>query len=454
MLHHNLINFSLFAVVALLSQSLWANPLSLEEAVREALQKSNLVKISDEKLVRAREFENEKRGLLYPQVSVYANAGRGGQAVSNKMIEMLTGQNLDDYTHQSANMYSYGLQASGPIYTFGKLSTAIEMAEMQDQSVGLAVQSEKQSLQIQVVDAYSTVVLASARVGVLERSRERANETFNSLSRDFAAGRGLKSDVLLAKATLKSLEPQILSAKRDANMARQNLNRLLGRDANEQIALDTLGTFASIESNTIPTAEECLKTAAEKRADLKSLLIATKVYAGTSKIFEANYLPTIGYQGKIGISGNELGHLVEWVHRDWQIGIGLNWVIFDGFGDDGANKAQAAQWRSDSRVFSYQAEELRRGIEIEISGALADRMAADTTFQAALEGKEAATEAVSLLKALHEGGQIRLSDILAAEDGLRNAELGVLAARFARTRALAKLRLVQGLDLIALPEAK
>lgn len=433
-----------------------ASPLTLEAALREALTNSNQVRISDEKLVRSREFENEQRGVLYPQVSLYANAGRGGQAVSNEMVKMLTRDTLDridDYTNYTGNMFSYGLQVNGPIYTFGKLSTAIDMAKMQDESVRFSVKKEKQDLQIQVVDAYTSVVLASTRVGVLERSRARAEETWKSLDRDFQAGKGLKSDVLIAKANLKSLEPQILTARRDADMARRNFNRLLGRSPEDNADLDTLGQFAALESDALPSRVECIRNAEENRADLRSVTVASKVYAGTAKIFDANYMPTIGYQGKFGLSGSEAEHLVEWVHREWQIGVGLTWTLFDGWGDDGANKAQAAQWRSDSRVFAYQAEELRRVIDIEIDGALADHKAADTTLQAALEGREAATEAVTLLKSM-SGGMIRLTDILAAEDGLRNAELGVLSARFSRTRALAKLRLVQGLDLIAISEAK
>jgi len=455
-----------FSTILILAQGFaWAQTLSLETALQEAMSNSTQTKIYDEKLVKSREFEHEKRGLLYPSISAYANAGRGGQPVSNALMKNLlpmidstrystAASNMPDYTNMTGNSYSYGLQASGPIYTFGKLSAAIHSAEMQDRSVSLQVKRNKQDLQISVVDAYSSVVLAKAKAAVLRRSCERAIETFNLLNRDFQAGKGMKSDVLMAKANWKALEPQILVADRDASMARQNLNRLLGRPEEDTTALDTLAAFSALESDGIPSRESAIALAEKNRADLQSLDVAADVYDNTSTIFQANYYPTIGYQGKFGIAATELGQLVDWDFRTWSIGVGVTWTIFDGLGADGANRAQVAQWKSDARVFRYQASELRRSIGMEIDGALRDRISADTSLQASVEGRDAASEAVSILRANYPDGNVRLTDVMAAEDGLRNAELGLLAARFNRTRAMAKLRLAQGMDLVPVPEAK
>jgi|GEM_PF-5978380 len=450
--------------LGLLAPLAFTQVLTMDVALREALTSSTQSKIFDEKLVKSREFEHEKRGLLYPNIGAYANVGRGGQPVQN-MAKSLTAAskdsatqaqaaNMPDYTNVTANTYMYGLQAAGPIYTFGKLSTAIEMAKLQDESVSLSVKRSKQDLQMQVVEAYSAVVIAQARVQVLTRSKERAEETFKLLDRDFASGKGMKSDVLMAKATLKSLQPQILTSERDADAARRNFNRLLGRDASDVTPLDTLGILAGAENDPLPTRDAAIEQAVKNRADLQSLQVAARVYEGTSKIFQANYYPTIGYTGKFGILAYEPDQLASWTHRQWQIGVGVTWTIFDGLGKDGANKAQVAEWKSDARVFQFQASELQRSLEIEVDGALRDRVSADTSLAASIEGRDAATEAVSLLKGMYPGGSVRLTDVLSAEDGLRSAELGVLSARFSRIRAIAKLRLAQGQDLIIVSEEK
>lgn len=446
--------YSFFIPVLFVALQVSSEPLTLERALQEALSSSVQSKIFDEKLVKSREFENEKRGMLYPKVDLYGTVGRGAQPISNPAKLFQPNADVPDYVNMAANVFNYGVQASGPIYTFGKLSTAIEMAQLQDKSVKLSVKKDKQDLQMSVVEAYSASVLATAKIAVLERSRDRSFEVFTALDRDFQAGKGMKSDVLMAKASLKALEPQIIAAKRDAASVRQNLNRLLGRATDDNSPLDSAATMQVLESDPLPPRAEALKNAIENRSDLQSLETAADVYEGTSKIFQANYYPTIAYQGKFGFTGSEPEHMVEWVHREWLVGVGLTWTLFDGLGKDGANRAQVAQWKSDSRVFRFQSQELRRVVEMEVDKALADRAAMDTSLQASIEGREAANEAVSILRANYPGGMIKLSDIQSAEDGLRNAELGVLAARFNRISALAKLRIVQGIDLVPVPEVQ
>ena len=454
---------SLSMIVALAVSLASAQTLTLESAVLEAMKSSTQAKIYDEKLIRSREFEHEKRGSLYPTVSLYGNAGRGGQLVQgvttslDTIVDTTTRYGLRNSpfaSNQVSNLYSYGIQASGPLFTFGKVSTAIDMASLQDEAVRATVSRNKQELQLQVIDVYSNAVLAAAKVDVLKRSRDRANETYAKLDRDFKAGSGQKSDVLMAYSSLKSLEPQIITAERDADAARRNLNRLLGRDASDNATLDTSASFASLEQDAQPSRTNALDAAYRSRTDLQALQVSARVYEGTSHIFEANYYPTLVYQGKLGIQAYELKQLSDWKYREWSVGVGFTWTIFDGLGSNGANKAQAAEWKSDSRVFQYQSEELRRSIEIDVDMALKDRVAADTSLQAAKDGRDAASEALTLVRANYPSGSMRLTDVLSAEDGLRNAELSVLSARFNRTRAMAKLRQVQGLDLVPAQEAK
>lgn len=436
-----------------------AEPLTLTTALQEAMSQGASTKIESEKIVKAREFENEKRGMLWPTVAAYANAGRGAQPISNTMKAMgpalgipdSTVAGMDDYMNVTGNQFDYGVQVSGPIYTFGKVTTAIEAAEKQNVAVSAGVRRSKQEIQSNVVDAYANTLLAEQRIDVLRRSRERALETYAITERDFNGGKGMKSDLLLAKASIKQLEPDILAAENAALLARQNLNRLLGRPAGDKSALDTNLTINGL-SDQIPARDAAVEQAKRERPDLIAVQTSARVYEVTSEIFKANYYPTIAYQGKFGFTGSEPEHLVEWVHRTWTIGVGVNWTLFDGFASQGSNRAQVAQWKSDARVYQYQAQELERAIEMGIDEALGNVANADSSLQAAMEGRDAATEAVAFLKANYPGANLRLADVMQGEEALRNAEFAVLAARVKRTTALAQLQIAMGKDLVSVPE--
>ena len=45
-------------------------------------------------------------------------------------------------------------------------------------------------------------------------------------------------------------------------------------------------------------------------------------------------------------------------------------------------------------------------------------------------------------------GKGQITDLLSAEEGMRNAELGVLGARYQKVRAKAALRVALGMELI------
>ena len=430
----------------------WAQSLSLSTAIHEALSQGASAKIESEKKVKTQEFENEKRGMLWPTVAVYANAGRGGQPVNNMVKALaplldLDPSGMDDYTQVTGNQFAYGLEASGPLYTFGKVSTAIETAELQTLAVDAQVKRSLQEVQGQVVEAYANALLADQRIELLRRSLGRAQETYTLTERDFNAGKGMKSDLLLAKASIKSLEAEIIGAQSTARMARHNLNRLLGRPTADQTPLDTSFTL-EIEGINALDPSQAVNTALNNRADLQALQTSVRVFEGTAKIFQANYYPTLAYAAKAGFTGSEPEHMVDWVHRTWSVGVGLNWTIFDGWGGQAANRALAAQWKSDARVFQFQAAELSRVVEMSVHNAISQVASSDSAWAAALEGRDAAAEAVAFMKANFPGGMLRLSDLMSGEEALRNAEFGVLASRIACTKARAELQLVIGQDLV------
>jgi outer membrane protein TolC len=67
--------------------------------------------------------------------------------------------------------------------------------------------------------------------------------------------------------------------------------------------------------------------------------------------------------------------------------------------------------------------------------------------KAAVEARDAAAEAAEMHARHFRAGAGNLTDHLSAEEGLRNAELGLLAARYQKTRARAALRLALGMEL-------
>ena len=376
-------------------------------------------------------------------------AGGGGDTIGNLKPLAALGSDISNAPYYN---YAWGVQVQQALFTFGKVSTALRMAKTQERITKASSLAVRQNIQSNVVDLYIGAVLAQAKVQVLQSSLKSQAETETFLERNFTNGSGAKAQVLLAKSKRISVQQDIISAKRDAQSARQAFNRTLGRPSEDTTPLDT-SDLARFESQA-PSREEIVKNAQNQREDLKSLRESRALLEDLSFIDKAAYYPIIGLQGKFGFSvidqnasGVKAG--ADWANRDWSIGIGMTWNIFDGWSSAG----DGDQTRAMARTLSVREGDLVRGIEINTDSYLRDRDAADSALSAAIEGVAAAREARDLYHSDLASGSGSLSDLLSAEDGLDNAEFGWLAARLARAKACIHLSLVQGKDLIPFSEA-
>ncbi len=463
--------------------------LALDEATRKGPE-SEILRASEDS---AKLMVREVRAVAFPKLSAYANAGLGHQVnTMGKLMEGLGGalgaygQSIGGLDHRvgaledslraphgnsmgplsaakdalgttSDDPYwslGYGLQVTQPVFTFGKVTTALNMAKTQDRLTAIRLQGARNAIQGSVVDLYTTSILAKARLETTRRSMERQKAVVDQMQRNFQLGFGAKAQVLLAKSTLLRLTPDLLAGERDARVARKGLNRLLGRNPDDTTELDTTG-LPALEARKVPSREELLKSTLSNRQDLKAMREAILLQEDYAKILRANNLPTIAAMGKFGFSaadqdmGNSAKNAFKWDNREWSVGLGMQWSVFDGF----EQSSKAGEVRAAVRQMQVRENDLRRLIEIEVDRAISDRIAADSSLAAAREGVAAATEARDWFSRNFANGSGQLSDLLQAEENQRLAELGLLAARLERTKTAARISLVQGQDLISISEA-
>lgn len=426
-----------------------AQPLTLEAAIREGLSNSEESLILKEKEMRFDALRQQAWSGAYPHISAYANAGRGASpfdlsSLGFKGDTSAAAAPTPSVINMAQNRFSYGIQAEQSLFSFGRLSQAIRTANIQDKADRSSRRRSTQQLQLQVLDAYYGAVTTKARLATLETALKRQKETVNFLESNFRMGSGQRSIVLLAITALKSLEPERIRAERDAEAARMALNRVLGRPLEAPLDVDTSAHIAMDPISSLPDSQ-ALQGLISQRSDIQSMELQKQSLEGQARYLDMQYLPSLGAQGKVGVLAfklNQLGEVDD--NREWQVGIGLNWPLFDGFG----LHSQAKQIRSDARSLGLTTRQTRKMVQIEIESAFREYQAADTALAAAEQAVSAAKEAQALLSQDFRAGKGQLTDLLSAEEQLRNAEFGVLGARYQHIRSAAAMRLALGKGLI------
>lgn len=433
----------IFALSVLtLGTMVFSQPLSLEKAIRESMSKSEEALILLEKKKKFAALKQDAWSGGLPQITANASAGRGASTFDPSSLGF--GSDSAGVVNFTQNRFVWDVEFQQSLFSFGRLSQAIHVAGVQEKADNASRSRSMQQLQLSVLDAYYGVINSRARLQTLEASVKRAQETQAFLQSNFKMGAGVRSNVLRALTALKALEPERIRAARDAEAARMALNRILGREVDASLELDT---SLHLDMGVITNApdSQAINAVLDERPDLKSLELNRQSLQGQAKYLRMQYLPSLGAQGKYGLTAYKLKQLGDLENNhEWQIGVGLRWPLFDGF----SFSAKAKQIESEARSLGLTARQMRKMTRVEIASAYRDYQAADSAQAAAEQAVAAAQEAQAMLSEEFRAGKGQLTDLLDAEQSLREASLGVLGARYASVRSKAALRLALGKGLI------
>lgn len=461
---------SLLALALLLGTVQWvlSAPITLETAIREVCAKSDSSKMMEESAKKTKQMIREKYSAALPTLSTSLSAARIHQrgigmqkddaqepipaSMANEPVTWgALGNMFGAFTKaEELSMYSSSIQLSQPIYTFGKIGTAVDIAKQFDQSAQAGNARNLQQLQLLALDVFFQVRLSEMALDVSRNSLARKKELSEFLKRNFDLGSGNKAYLLSTQADLNGQHSDIINAEERVRASRMRLNVLMGRDLAAPLELDTSLAMPAVLALPAPSETEAVASAVDKRNDLKAMDFLAEANRGGAKIYNAMYLPSIGLNASLGMSGTEPEDVGDWDRRNWTVGVGLQWTLFDGL----ASRAKARQYQSDARKLEIARDGMAKMAEIEVRTALAECAAADSNSAASREMLASAREAYEITSENFRQGGGQFSDLQLAEERLSQAELNGVNARYRLIRSRAALRVSMGLDIVNVEAGK
>ena len=288
-----------------------------------------------------------------------------------------------------------------------------------------------QTLQLGALDMFFHTIMGQKAAEIADQSLARKKELNNFLERNFQNGSGSKAQVLKTRADVADQIAQTIIAKRDAKVARMNLNAMMGRNLTDSTALDTVASPERMAAASIPKPDDAVATALSQRSDIQSMKFLAESTKGGAKIYKAMYLPTIAATGSAGYTrmNSDLSLVNNNGSPNWTLGVGAQWTLFDGF----ANSAKAAQYMSDANKLEIAASTMGKMIEIEVRSAILECSAADSNLNSSREMFSAASETYELTNSNFKQGSGQFADLQLADETLQQAELGMINARYRQT---------------------
>jgi outer membrane protein TolC len=463
------------------STQVHSQTIGLEQVIREVCTKSDSVKMMKESVIKADQMVREKWANAWPVINatgaIAYNYGSalGGSSGSSSSSPRALSKTAANFTPQDSGIlsaiapllsqfsdltkpvpsevYTAGLSFNQPIYTFGKVGTAIDVAKNFNKSAKASYARNMQTLQLGALDMFFRTMMAQKAADIADHSLARKKELNSFLERNFQNGSGSKAQVLKTRADVADQITQTIIAKRDARVMRMNLNAMMGRQLTDSTDLDTVSSPDQIAKMTVPQPEDAVKTAFTERTDIKSMRFLAESNKGGAKIFKAMYLPTIGATGSAGYTRMDSDSKLigkNNVNPSYSLGLGAQWTLFDGF----ANSAKAAQYQSDANKLEIVASTMEKMVEIEVRSAILECSAADSNMNSSKEMFLAASETYDLTSSNFKQGSGQFADLQLADETLQQAELGMTNARYRLVRSRAALLVAMGNEIIKMNDGQ
>lgn len=431
-----------------LSSQSFSQKITLEQVIKEVCTNSDSVKMMQETIIKSQEMIREKRAAAFPTVSTSATTARQYTPMFSSSKEAKGFSSMIKLDAKGSPYYDQSIQIQQPIYTFGKIGTAIKVASQFDKATQCSYKRNLQQLQMKALDAFYAVILSEMALDISKRSINRQKELSEFLNRNFQLGSGSKAQILATQAEMKGQLIEVIKAEEHVRISKMLLNYMMGRCLADTFELDTTSVLPDLLAKKLLSKKDAVEFSLTNRTDLRALDFLAEANRGGSKILRSNYFPIIAGIASFGTNGYEPGQLIDKDNRNWKVGINVSWTIFDGF----QSSALAAQYQSDSRKTQIARNTMSKMVEIEVDSALVECTAADNNKLVSEEQLAAAQESYDLTNENFKQGSGQFSELQLAEERLHQSEMSGMNARYRQVRSRAALMITMGQNIVKLEE--
>lgn len=395
-------------------------PLDLNGALERARTENPLLRAAKARVDERRGLITATRADALPQVTVIGDYTR-----TRDVTAIITGQAKDV---DARSFYTTQVALNQPLFYWGKIGTAIDIAKMGEQEASLAYTTAELETLHGVAKAYIAVLSAQAELEVVAARQKTAEQFLEDVKSKLEAQAATELDRLRAESEYLAVVPESLQAEANHKRALEVLNGQLGLDPKTPLRLAELGQ---------PSTDR--KEAGVERSEIAQYKQQEEMYKANDRILKADLRPKFDLGATYGY---QTGRSQDQFHEPfdtWKVSVTMRFPVFDGLRSSGRRAQNTAQLEQVRQVRIDK----ERDIAVERSTAERELQKSIAYSQAARKAHDAGLEALRMSHESFEQGLITSLDVLQAErterqleSQRRRAELGVWNALFDYRRSV------------------
>lgn len=392
--------------------------LTIADAYRLALHRSETLAIEGEELVRIQTLYEQAYGSLLPRINFKGSY--------TKQDEVDSGS-FSTFTLSERTEYKFTLQQ--PIFSGLREFYAMRQSDALYGAKEHDLRHARLLLYFDVAQSFYLVLQARRELETVQASLSLASERLEELRERNRLGISRRSEVLQQEAEVASIEAQRERLKGILEVAWETFQFLTGLETRPALS------DPQAEGPEVPPVKTLVERAILGRADLRSL--EQQIFAGEQavKIAQGGYLPTVTldanyYTHRAGVSAE----------IDWDVFLTFDVPIFDGF----STYAKIREAESIVRATRLARERLLRDISLQIHRAHADVLSFRSELVSLEKAVSSASETYDIVQAEYRQGIVTNIEVLQAFNTLQRARLERDRSRFQLRIALVRLSVESG----------
>jgi TolC family type I secretion outer membrane protein len=392
-------------------------PLTLSEAIQQALAHNPRIETAASRVDASQARVSQAKSGFYPQLNLQEAFNRTTNpmwAFGTKLNqEVITAADFDPARLNSPdpiNNFATMISVEWPLFDAGQTWFGWRQAETEREASDRMLDRTRQEVIAQTAVAYTGTLLAVKYLVVVEQTLETAVAHLKLIRSRYEHGFVVKSDLLRAQVRIADLEQQRLQAESDIDIARAKLNATLG------IAIDTpLETVSPLEKRTATTGtlETWIATALAHRPELEQMRLRETTAIQEKTKTRYAHLPSLHLVGNYEINSENFDDSAD----NYTIGAVVRLNLFSGH----RLSAKTTEAEASLRQVQAMRREVDLGVRVQTRQAFFQAQSAWKRIQVSETAVIQAAEGLRIVRNRYENGLFTLVDLLDAEVALQQA---------------------------------
>jgi outer membrane protein len=410
-------------------------PVTLADAVRMAIQRHPDVGKAQAAVDGLKGKIRQVRADALPDVKIMADANRlrDPSLLNASGLDKFPAELRDALVPSAVNLFDYSINVKQPLFTQGKVGTALRLASIEAEGALSEVDRAQQDVALGTVKAWYDLLWAERYRAIVAETQEQKKRHAEMAATLFRNGVATEVDKLRSEVAVANGAPDLVRAENAIRQARALLNYYLGRPLDFPTRL--AGDFEQMEWSANEAAE-LEREALRRRPELQRLRIAERSADAQIDLAKAESRMRADFSAGYGIMSRLPENLKDPKFTRWTAGVNFTLPVFDGFRRSGMVMAAVAN----QRAARLEREKTEQQIRLAIQQGHDELTAAAETIAAAKANVSQAETVLTMMQNNYKYGAATTLDIVDAQTAVSVARSNLLRGLHDYSVARANLR--------------